>query len=518
MGIPGANTWKEEWADFFDAIPVIYVLVEPDSGGEAVLRWLARSKIRDRVKIVELESYKDPSELYIFDPANFTQNWQYAIEQAKPFPEINPESDQVTEQKALEACKIIALNPSILDLLVADLKRLGLVGEERNAKVLFLALISRFLNRPVSVSIKGPSSCGKSFLIEQVLKFFPENAFYRLTAMSERALAYSEEPLTNRFLVICEANGIEGDLLSYFLRSLLSEGMLRYETVENTANGLKPRLIEKEGPTGLIVTTTALSLHPENETRILSLPISDTKEQTHDVLMAIARNYSVEPDLAQWHALQLWLEKSEHRVFIPYGEILAKLVPPMHVRLRRDFGHILNLIKAHAILQQANRQRTEKEEIIATIDDYQVIRSLVVDIIGEGIGMVVSESIRQTVNCVKMLIQLGQSEVKEKEIAVKLNLDKSVIHRRVQKAISMGFLVNNETQKYHHARLILGEVLPENVEFLPSAESLSGCMVAFKTEGGDTPPPPQEIIQEFNSRTFPERELEAYPWTMHLKE
>ena len=35
-------------------------------------------------------------------------------------------------------------------------------------------------------------------------------------------------------------------------------------------------MIEREGPTGLIVTTTALRLHPENETRMLSLTVTDT--------------------------------------------------------------------------------------------------------------------------------------------------------------------------------------------------------------------------------------------------
>ncbi len=50
--------------------------------------------------------------------------------------------------------------------------------------------------------------------------------------MSEHALAYSKEPLAHRFLVLDEAAGLEGDFASYLLRSLLSEGCIRYETVE----------------------------------------------------------------------------------------------------------------------------------------------------------------------------------------------------------------------------------------------------------------------------------------------
>ncbi len=49
-----------------------------------------------------------------------------------------------------------------------------------------------------------------------------------------------------------------------------------------------PRLIEREGPTGLIVTTTQVGLHPENETRLLSVPANDTPEQTAAILRMLA--------------------------------------------------------------------------------------------------------------------------------------------------------------------------------------------------------------------------------------
>ena len=68
--------------------------------------------------------------------------------------------------------------------------------------------------------------------------------------MSERALAYSDEPLRHRFLVLYEAAGMEGDMQSYLIRSLLSEGRLVYETVEKTKEGMKSRLIYREGPAG----------------------------------------------------------------------------------------------------------------------------------------------------------------------------------------------------------------------------------------------------------------------------
>ena len=76
--------------------------------------------------------------------------------------------------------------------------------------------------------------------------------------MSDRALAYSNEPLQHRHIVIYEAAGMASDFATYLIRSLLSEGCIRYDTVEKTKDGLTARPIEREGPTGLIVTTTSL--------------------------------------------------------------------------------------------------------------------------------------------------------------------------------------------------------------------------------------------------------------------
>jgi hypothetical protein len=78
------------------------------------------------------------------------------------------------------------------------LSPIGLVGERRAAKLICLALTSRLADRLVAVVVKGPSSGGKSFVVESTLKFFPPPAFYSLTAMSDRALAYSCEPLRYR--------------------------------------------------------------------------------------------------------------------------------------------------------------------------------------------------------------------------------------------------------------------------------------------------------------------------------
>src|SRR5205085_10279132 len=109
-----------------------------------------------------------------------------------------------------------------------------------------------------------------------------------------KSLAYSHEPLSHRILVIYEAVGLSGEWASYLIRSLSSEGKVRYETVDKTKDGLQSPLIERQGPTGLIVTTTAASLHWVNETSLLSVAVTDTPDQTKAILRALAKKGSAQ--------------------------------------------------------------------------------------------------------------------------------------------------------------------------------------------------------------------------------
>jgi hypothetical protein len=495
LGVPGASNWRNEWASELDGIEKAYAVVEPDQGGETFWERLAASPIRERLYRVELvppdSEVKDVSELHLRQPEGFGDLLEHARSRAVPWLDIAESESQSRTREAWAACEDLALAPNILDLFEATLKRGGVAGEDRVAKILYLALTSRLLMRIVSVAVKGPSSGGKSYLVEQVLRFFPESAYYALTAMSDRTLAYSEEPIKHRFLVLFEAAGMSGDFATYLIRSLLSEGRLRYETVEKTSEGLKPRLIEREGPTGLIVTTTAVKLHPENETRLLSLTVNDTREQTRDVLAALAEEDDKVPDLKPWQALQEWLATTEHRVQIPYAKVLAGLIPPVAVRLRRDFPAVLNLIRAHAVLHQAMRARDEQGRIVASIEDYAAVRWLVADLVSEGVEAAVPKTIRRTVEAVEQ--RLGGSDgetVTVAAVARELKLENSTTLRRVRAAIDRGHLKNLEDRKGRAARLVLGDPLPEDIEVLPSVERLRGCTVALVTEGIGTPLPP----------------------------
>ena len=481
VGIPGASNWREQRdAQLFDGIDYIYVSIEHkdgqiDQGGLTVLEWLKSSSIRNRVHLVFWGDYDDPRDLHVKNPGNFKDILHERMEEAVPWVEYEQERINSERVKALEAAGDLATASDILSLLDKVVPQLKLVGERDISRITYLVFTSRVLDHPVNLAVKGPSSSGKSEIIKKVSQLFPDSALLEQTAFSEKALLYNDEPLKNRTLVIYEYEGIKGESQNYFVRSLLSEGHIKYTTVESTSQGNKPRHIFIEGPTGLVLTTTAINLHPENETRMLSVNVNDSPDQTAKVYMSMVDESENTVDLSKWIGLQEYIGTMPGiEVTIPYGKELASRMRTDEVRLRRDFRSVLSLIRAHTVLHQKSRRVDPRGRLIATRFDYEVVYDLIAPIISEGVKASVSDTIRETVEAVEQLYKInGNSPVSNGRVAEKLGIGDSASSRRVKDALSKGYIVNmNEGKKGSQLQLMPGELMPGESYLLPAPESL----------------------------------------------
>jgi hypothetical protein len=433
----------------------------------------------------------------------------FGLDDFAPLSPALPSDEPATVQPVPAEPPVLAAEQRILDKFTHAVRTLGVVGEERTAAITYLVLTSRLLERQASLAVKGHSSSGKSFTVEQTVRFLPPEAVVVMTAMSERALVYSTEEYAHRTLVLYEATalreGAEDNLTAYFVRSLLSEGRIEYPvTIRDKDGNFTTKTIVKQGPTNLVVTTTKVQVHAENETRVLSITTDDSRDQTARVLAALADETDHAVDLGEWVALQRWLAAhGERRVTIPYAAELASLVPPVAVRLRRDFGTLLALVRAHAILHQQNRKRDPAGRVVASLDDYEAVRDLVEDVIAEGVAATVSPTIRETVVAVQVLTQGVAAPCPDgamvKAIADELLLDKSAAYRRIQAAAAAGYIANDEDRRGRPGRWRVADALPVATGLLPPCDQLqaalddetaghtdddpSGCTVAGAHEG-----------------------------------
>ena len=202
----------------------------------------------------------------------------------------------------------------------------SIAGEKKLVKLLYLVGTSRLFEKAMHAAIKGASAAGKSEVRKGTLTYFPPEAIVTFTVLSEKSLLYYKEDFPHKILSMGEACGHdEAKLQDYLLRSLMSENRIDYPVAVKRSGVIETITITKHGPVAFLVTTTRNALHPENETRMLSLEVNDSEEQTRRVLQKVAEveGYNLTPteaDLKPWHDFQRWLAAGECRVTIPFAK------------------------------------------------------------------------------------------------------------------------------------------------------------------------------------------------------
>ncbi|MEO6419399.1 MAG: toprim domain-containing protein, partial [Polyangiaceae bacterium] len=139
---------------------------------------------------------------------------------------LKPKDDAVKVSDAdREAALELLRDPRLLDRILADFERCGVVGEETNKLVGYLAAVSRKLEQPLGVVIQSSSAAGKSSLMEAILSLMPEEERVQYSAMTGQSLFYmGEEDLKHKILAVVEEEG--ASRASYALKLLQSEGEL----------------------------------------------------------------------------------------------------------------------------------------------------------------------------------------------------------------------------------------------------------------------------------------------------
>ncbi|MHC4346599.1 MAG: hypothetical protein ACYSUP_18175, partial [Planctomycetota bacterium] len=87
--------------------------------------------------------------------------------------------------------------------------------------------------------------------------------------------------------------------------------------------------------------------------------------------------------LALHHTAQRLLRPVD--VVIPFAQELKDCLPVERIEVRRTFGHLMSLIRAVALLFQRQRQCNEGQ-IIAQIEDYDVVRRYLVGPLATSLG------------------------------------------------------------------------------------------------------------------------------------
>ena len=106
------------------------------------------------------------------------------------------EAPPMSEEERREALALLD-DPQLVERIGEAFDRCGLVGEETNRLVAYLAAVSRKLDRPLAVLVQSSSAAGKSALMEAVLAFVPEEERVHYSAMTGQACSTWARPTSS---------------------------------------------------------------------------------------------------------------------------------------------------------------------------------------------------------------------------------------------------------------------------------------------------------------------------------
>ncbi len=308
--------------------------------------------------------------------------------------QVAPAMTEAEHDAALELLQ----SPELIPRILADFAAVGLVGEDTNKLVGYLAAVSRKLDRPLGVVIQSSSAAGKSTLMDAVLSFVPEEDKVKYSAMTGQSLFYmGETNLKHKALAIVEEEG--ASRASYALKLLQSEGELTIASTgkDPTSGNLITQQYRVEGPVALLLTTTARDIDEELMNRCLVLAVDEGREQTRAIherqrarrtLDGMFANRQRQALIALHQNAQRLLRPLD--VLNPFAQFLT--FPDQTTRLRRDHEKYLTLIDTIAFVHQhqrpvltAERAGQRVEYIEATLADIELANEIAHDVLGRSL-------------------------------------------------------------------------------------------------------------------------------------
>lgn len=278
---------------------------------------------------------------------------------AAPPPPADPVADLPPALR--EAALAFLRSPDLAERIVADLTACGLVGEDVNKLVAYLATSSRKLDSPLAVVVQSSSAAGKSTLMDRVLALMPPEDVRQYSAISGKSPFYlGTEGLKHRILAVAEEEGARR--ASYALKLLQSDGFLSMAaTGKDPETGkLVTHDYRVEGPVMLMLTTTAIDVDPELLNRCLVLTVDESAAQTAAIQQA-QRQARTLAGMAARRARDgiVALHRAAQRLLRPLT-VVNPHAPALsfaagQTRLRRDHAKYLALIDAVTLLHQHQR-------------------------------------------------------------------------------------------------------------------------------------------------------------------
>jgi len=301
----------------------------------------------------------------------------------------------MTEKEKNEALQYLEDHPHILKDVITLTDQMGIIGEETIRLMVYLCFTSRIIKEPLSITIKGESSSGKSYIPTRVKRLIPEEGCFFITRATANAFYHlPEDGMQHKIIFIAELPGSES--ADYSIRTAQSEGdLILWMPIKDPHTGDQITQTKTvKGPVGFLMTTTKASLFNENETRNFSLFTDDSAALTKkisDVTIRKAKGETFELDKDKINLFKNMqrLLNPDYKVIMPFASDVFNSFPNKPVRIRRDKERFRVLIEIITILHQFHRKQIHQDNGVihleATLADYYLAKKIAENVLLETI-------------------------------------------------------------------------------------------------------------------------------------
>jgi hypothetical protein len=387
--------------------------------------------------------------------------------------EKNSTTDTSTNARAIELLKA----PDFFPRLLQTLQREGLVGEERNAQVLYIVAASSLLKRPINAILKGRSSSGKNFVGNHVLRLLPKNAVREITSSSKTAWNYGEDDFCHKVVYLQERNDAAGAI--HPVRLLISEGQLRRIVTVREKGVWVQKTVVARGPISSISTTTRDRIEIDDETRHISLWVDESCEQNRRIIMNCLSDRPEERagQLRVWKQAYRFIEEraATARVVLPswFGQI-GDNVYAGSVTVRRYFPAFVEACRTLALLRSFQKHSegndvTLRDLIEVDFVDYSVAAILFESVFVESLHRTADKNSATRLAVEKISKEKNGTGVTAKELALHLSISEDRAYARLRSATQAGVVERANEPQRGNLKLYRPVDLPR---FVPEPQSV----------------------------------------------
>lgn len=366
----------------------------------------------------------------------------YRLTEIERLKDTTKKEKQLTEIEQNEALNFLKTKDLLLRTSQAIAKS-GVIGEEKNALLMYIIFTKRKSINPLHIISLGKSGTGKSYLQEKVSQLIPEEDKKEITALSANSFYYQgKDELKHKLILLEDLTGAENSM--YPIRELQSKKYIIKEVSHKNQKGDTVTITKKvEGPCCIAACTTDEEIYEDNANRSFLIYLDDSQEQDEKIMNYQRQHFAGLVDTIEEKRVQE-LIKNVQRILKPIA-VRNPFAPYLHIpneifKKRRTNAHYLQFIEAITFYHQYQR----KEQVDESTGEIYIETTI--------------EDIKQANELIKHSLLRKSDELngatREHYERLKKYLHENKQHQFINKEIRQTFRIPATTIRRYHAQLL----------------------------------------------------------------